>query len=379
MIITRPTALPDSQDMSDMSKTSKINPSWSCDWDNLLKSMAGLPLDAGINCHRDFVKTLNKVLVPADANPIYWSLENGGIRALLPTYIRRVSAHFFHWLELNTTADLYPGRGGIIAEDNNGHGAQELMSQILKCGDWHKFSINCVADSKSEKSLLQAAMRCSIEPYVTSVRVCPYISLPENWDDLYNRLSKSFRYNIRNGEKKLNAEGELGFTRIYRSDQVDLFLEQLSQIERSSWKEIAKTSLTKNPLQETFHSKLAPIAAENRMLRSYVLTLNGSPIAHIYGLLRDRIFYCLKLSFSEAFRKYSPGIVITALAMKDLITSSTLFWDFVGPVEDYKMRWTSDTYTLRSYIFFNSGVKGRLLYGRHLVRKFLRERQRFEK
>ena len=74
------------------------------------------------------------------------------------------------------------------------------------------------------------------------------------------------------------------------------------------------------------------------IFRGYVLYLDDLPIAHVYGVLLGWIFYSLKLSYSEEYRKYSPGIVVTALALQGLIAEGVKFWDFSGPTEDYKIK-----------------------------------------
>jgi CelD/BcsL family acetyltransferase involved in cellulose biosynthesis len=130
----------------------------------------------------------------------------------------------------------------------------------------------------------------------------------------------------------------------------------------------AGTSLTANTLQENFHSRLAPIAAATDMFRGYILYLNGAPIAHVFGMLCDGVFYSLKLSYSEDYRKYSPGIVTTALVIQKLILERVKFWDFAGPTEDYKRRWTGKSYSLRTLTFFSQSPRGKFLKLRRKIR-----------
>ena len=184
-------------------------------------------------------------------------------------------------------------------------------------------------------------------------------------------LAKKFRYNMRNGQKLLSEVGRLSFERMTEENEVSRFLDDAYSIEKRSWKEAAGTSITTNPLQETFHSRLAPIAASNRIFRGYVLYLDDLPISHVYGLMCGDVFYSLKLSHCEQHRKYSPGIVMIALAIQDLISDGVKFWDFSGPTEEYKRRWTKDAYCLRTYTVFSRTIRGRLLRLRSKIKDLL--------
>jgi len=209
--------------------------------------------------------------------------------------------------------------------------------------------------------------------HVDSETFYPYIEFPETWEQMKERFGKKFRYNLRSRKKKLEQIGEVSITCYSSPDQTAEFLEKMLGIERNSWKESSGTSITTNANQKLFHTKLAEAASQRGMLQGYVMELSHKPIAHIYGLYWQNTFFCLKSSICEEFRKYSPGVVLKAMVMERLVNTSAGYWDFVGPSEDHKLRWTKDNYSIRNYIVFNTTVMGQLLEKKMKMGNLFRE------
>jgi CelD/BcsL family acetyltransferase involved in cellulose biosynthesis len=238
--------------------------------------------------------------------------------------------------------------------------------------DWDVFSLSVVAGSDTEKLLLQTATENTCVYRKVSEFPIPYIDLSKPWTEYFDGLRKKFRYTIRSGDKQLRSLGELKSVTFTDPASCEEYLRHVYTIERNSWKEDRRTSITSNPTQSEFHKKLAFLAATDRLLRGYVLFLNGQPIAHIFGLRVGQTFFDLKESYNEAYGENSPGAVLKAHAIQDLISENVRFWDFVGPAEFHKLRWTSLTYVQRTYSVFSRRAKGRSLQFRHDFAKRLR-------
>jgi len=342
------------------------------DWNNLFGK--GLPISegSGITSRFEFVDVLDRVLVPAEAKRIFWTIEAEGRDHYFPCFIEKKSNRFVSWAELRHIPDLYPGRSGLAELIGNESNISAALENVFDQQErWDSFSLCVLAGGPMERCLLAAARRRNAIPYLESALNYPYVILPGNWDELYSGFSKKFRYNIRNSQKLIKELGELSLKRVTSENEVREFLDAVYSIERNSWKEEAGTSLTKNKIQEVFHEQLAPIAADSGLFRSYVLYLNCTPVAHVYGLLCHGVFYSLKLSYIEQYRKVAPGIVLTALVLQDLIADGVKCWDWSGPSEEYKRRWSKDVYCLRTYKFFGNSWKGQLLRFRTRVKEYL--------
>ena len=350
----------------DTCKAKKVYPS---------KTLSPLKNSAVIS-RLEFVELIDKILVPESAKRVIWSVESEGHTHYFPCFIEKKGRTILGWRELRHMPDLYPGRSEAAVQIGSDFQSKNLLAAAFGGAHrWDCFSFRVLAGSLMEQQLLTYARQFGCLPFLDSEVFYPYIDLPDNWDDLYGSYQKKFRYNLRNCEKQLNEMGVLTLESVVTQDKVDQFLENVLKIERESWKEKAGTSLTTNDIQKTFHVLLAPKAIASGIFRGYVLKLDSIPIAYVYGLYSNHVFHSLKLSFSEQFRLYAPGTVITKKAVQDLIEIGASVWDFAGPSEPYKLRWTKDEYCLRSYTVMSSSWRGRLLGARRRSNKLVRPSQ----
>ena len=358
--------------MTKVLENSELAPELHDQWNGQFGSGDTPPTGAGVMCRLEVVDIIDKVLIPPHAKRVIWSITDQNSGSFFPCVISSKSAGPISWSELKPIPDHYPVRSAPAANFDDGETVSDLLSAPFdNWRRWDCFITNAIAGGKYEKKLLEVGRANGFEPTVISEIHCPYIRLPDNWSSLYDNYAKKFRYTIRHGEKLLSDRGTLELRCFTEADNVDNFLHDFLSVEKLSWKEETGTSITQNPEQERFYSKLAPVAAATGLFRAYILYLDGAAIAHIYGLYCDDTFYCLKLSFVEAYKKCSPGIIITAMAIKDLINESAKLWDFVGPTEEYKKRWAKETYGIRTYVFFSRTLKGRALFFRRMLQNFL--------
>lgn len=332
-----------------------------------------LPTGLGPFCHPDLALLAKRILAPSTELDLRVLEIDGAPAAILPCYRESLGTMGFKWRHTGCIANLYPGRTGIIHDQKNPSAAKALTRVVLDEDDsWDQLSISVVSGSDTEAALLSTSNGLGLDFRITSEFDIPYIMFPTDWESYFGSLPKKFRYTIRSGERKLQDIGELSLRTYTNPDQCAEFLNYVEAIEKSSWKEAAKTSLTQQQLQWDFHAALSETAARAGMLRGFVLLLDQRPIAHIFGLRSGDTFCDLKESFDEDFSGNSPGAVLKALAMKENIAESITGWDFIGRAEFHKMRWTKDTYRIRTFIFF-AGQKGRILRYRHDIGVLLRK------
>lgn len=297
------------------------------------------------------------------------------LRGLLPCY--RQAGGPARGRRLGIVTDIYPGRTGLLAADPRPAVAGALLEHALIADRrWDLFTLGVVAGADSERILCEFADTHGLQTEILQEEVCPYIDFPESWEAYLKSVSRKFRYNVRNREKKLRAAGDVELRCITGADECADFLDTMLDIDRHSWKEEAGTSMTQRPEQAIYHRRIAPLCAEQGLLRCYLLMLDGEAIAYLFGMLDGTIYYNLKSSYREQHRQLSPGVVLKAMIMRELIEQGLRTWDFVGTAEPHKLQWSKDTYTLRRYAVFNRTLRGRLLHGRqrvgHIVRRLRR-------
>lgn len=328
------------------------------------RTLDGAPVDAppwnswqeiALSCKRE-------VLGPDATSEAFWirSLVESG-RVGQPVFLSSPAPGPVNWVFAGTVSrgsglvagertlrcvrEAYSGRGGLLVRNGDGTHAADLLARLRQPGNgWDVVVLSVVEGSESHRALLDFQERGAMTRCIGKSE-SPYFSLGESIDVLLAALPKKMRWTMRKGEKDLRELGALEYREYTGADEVADFRSAIEQVERTSWKQEAGTSIARNEFQQRFYDTMLRHAAEGRRLSGHVLSLNSRPIAFILGILDDGgVFLDLKESFSEEFGVHSPGHVLKRYALARLIARGARTYDFMGACDPYKMRWTSTTY-----------------------------------
>jgi CelD/BcsL family acetyltransferase involved in cellulose biosynthesis len=218
--------------------------------------------------------------------------------------------------------------------------------------------------------LLKATTSLGIPVRVLGKYESPYIELHPTWEALLAALPKKMRWTIRKSEKDLSALGSLTYEEVTAPEGVASLLAAIYEIEQKSWKEQSGTSITAQAGQREFYESCVAQGAQAGILSAHVLRLDGKPIAYILGIAAgDGVFLDQKESFDLAYSEHSPGHVLKHFAIERLLARGVKLYDLMGECEQYKMRWTSKTYTRLSLALYNRNLGGRLSHLRSMLRR----------
>jgi CelD/BcsL family acetyltransferase involved in cellulose biosynthesis len=92
------------------------------------------------------------------------------------------------------------------------------------------------------------------------------------------------------------------------------FTSDAETVRRASWQRV-DGPLARDPrtTQESFTD-----LAERGLFRSFVLRVNDTPCAFLFGFQSRGVYYVNSLGYDAAFSRYSPGIAIVFLALQAL-------------------------------------------------------------
>jgi len=280
--------------------------------------------------------------------------DNNKIVAIAPVYAREKRFVFLRYIELATVARLYCGRERFLVKN---HEVKYFKALLAFINDFfsHPVRFNFCAVIGSETERMVKAASSTYKLRKIDRLESPYIEIPDKWEEMFSSLRKKLRYGIRNSEKKLAKQGAVR-VKVFTNDDFDELLMSIFAIEKRSWKEDAGTSITKNNRQEQFYRYFTPIAGREGLLRCFVLYIEDNPIAYVYGLIFEGVFYDFKESYCKSYTKISPGQVLKSYLFNDLCESKIHFFDFMGNCESYKMQWTTKTYSQAVYMIYMNTI-----------------------
>lgn len=152
-------------------------------------------------------------------------------------------------------------------------------------------------------------------------RAFHYIVLPSTFDAYLDKFRKKQRYNLKRQVRVMSNDhsGALALACITDPGDVPRLIEQVRTVQQHSWK--AKTYQPGSPDATARAAALASTARAG-LLRAYVLTANGHPVAYALGYIFNRVYHYAKIGYDSQLAMYSPGNVLLFLAIQDLIENA---------------------------------------------------------
>lgn len=168
---------------------------------------------------------------------------------------------------------------------------------------------------------------------------CPYLALPDTWDEYAKRLGKKMRSNIGYYERLI--EKTYPDTRHVLADasSLDAGMTALFDLHQRRWNARWLPGVLGNKRVQTFHRDVAARFLENGWLRLHLLYAEGSIRSVLYCFAYGgRTAYYLG-GFAPELSKFSLGTVLTAKAIRHAIGEGHSEFDFLRGQEPYKYRW----------------------------------------
>ncbi|MBN2113220.1 MAG: GNAT family N-acetyltransferase [Acidimicrobiia bacterium] len=170
----------------------------------------------------------------------------------------------------------------------------------------------------------------------------PIIRLEGDWDSYLASRPGHLRHELARKQKRLEAEWEAKWVHVADAAGVERAMTEVLRIERNSWKHPTGTSLVSEPGAAAFYGRIARNAAAAGWLRVELLYLDGEPVAHILGVAYRGTYYALKTSYDEAYRAWSPGVVLFQHAIRKAFEDGLHTFDFLGADARWKSELAND-------------------------------------
>jgi len=148
-----------------------------------------------------------------------------------------------------------------------------------------------------------------------------YLVLPESFDAYLGQFRKKQRYNLRRQVRVLSEAhaNRLELNCLRQARDVDVLIDSIHAITERSW----KAAKLRRAIPEAVEKPAGLAAlAEQGLLRSYVLTADGTPCAYVLGYLYNGIYHYANIGYDARFAPYSPGNVLLFLVIEDLIKNA---------------------------------------------------------
>lgn len=141
-------------------------------------------------------------------------------------------------------------------------------------------------------------------------------------DHMRLRVGSSRRKGLARTRRRLEEIGEVKHECHTCGEGLDRALSFFLRIEASGWKGRRGTALVCRQETREFARRAFTGDRSNSICRADVLTVGGNPIAVSLIALAGRTGFAVKACYDEAYRKYSPGLLLEAEIVRDFLSSN---------------------------------------------------------
>lgn len=289
--------------------------------------------------------------------------EAGEVLAILPCYSHQVGSILgLRLLTLSAFPELYYTRAGLLCRPDRPDAIAALLTyRGPEWARWTRLAVSVVEGSPSQQLLNKALQAAGLSCSTKILPPSPYIELTRPEEEFFAGLDKKFFSNLRKRERDFRKLGKINLVVYEKNDDILSFLETIDRIERASWKEKHGTSITTNLLQRGFYKELMPHAANKKWFFGIVLWIDENPVAYGLRLHFNNVLECLKTSYVQEYKRYSPGNLLMSMLIHLLHERKIDYCDLEGNVEENKMKWAKKTYNHMRYVIYREGLFGNLL------------------
>lgn len=168
---------------------------------------------------------------------------------------------------------------------------------------------------------------------------CCAVSLPATWELYLRQISSKEREKIRYRSRRLEKKYRVKYRRCFNADEIEPILKQLFDLHAKRWQQNGQPGSFAIPERRTFYRLLSSVLLNRNWLEFWILELDDTPAAAIYGFTYRGCCYSLQEGFDPAFNADSVGYVLRGHVLRHLIESGIHKYDFLGGVTDSKLRW----------------------------------------
>ena len=166
--------------------------------------------------------------------------------------------------------------------------------------------------------------------------VCPYLSLPGNYEMLLRGLTSHGRQRKRRQLRKARKDFRVKLTLLDTVAAVRSAFPTVLALSTSARGMHGQRSPFANAEYAGFHREVIELLLPEQVAKLYLLCFDDKPVAFQYGYQLLGKYYDFQNGFDLLLGEYSPGAVLLQLILEHLIAQGVTEFDFLRGEEAYK-------------------------------------------
>jgi len=193
------------------------------------------------------------------------------------------------------------------------------------------------------------------------IDICPYLILPNSFDDYKKMMGRKRVKNIERRERRLQELGKLEIKTHENFDSLEKAMNVFYKLHQKRWVQKGEEGVFAKKKFRIFHLDLAKRFEKNGWLDLNFLTLNEKPIATMYSFDYYNKKYLYLSGFDPEYSKFSPGNLLEISTIEKSFENGLEEIDYLRGHHLYKYNWCTNERKNIELKFLNKGLVSKLL------------------
>jgi len=240
---------------------------------------------------------------------------------------------------------------------------EAFLEHLESRGDWDVAVLQKLPASSATLKALEAGLPGRLPWRRAGTLLSPYLAIAGRWELFYGTRTQRFKKTVRNIQNRLERAGRVSVEQHRDLDPSGPLFHEVVELTRRSWKADRGVALATMPRMPEFFRELTRRATARQWLSVWLLRLDSRPIAMEYQLQADGKVHALRADYDMAYRELSPGSALNFAIVRALFEGGGVHEYDMGPgLNEYKLRWASETHETTTLQIYRASLYGRLLH-----------------
>jgi len=230
---------------------------------------------------------------------------------------------------------------------------------------WHLADLSGLRESDPAAQEFERVLRAGAARVDEQQHPCSAIELPDDFEDYLARLSSKFRQRYRQRTNKLLRSCDVRFLRTGSEAELPAHLDALFRLHQARWTQTGRPGVFADPLMRSFYLDVSRRLLRSGRLRFWQLEANGGIRASQFAFAYDGVLHSLQEAYDAEFSVPGVGglgVTLRGQVLRAAIEEGLRNYDFLGGVEDHKLRWGASVHTVRRVRLARRGAAGRVAW-----------------
>jgi CelD/BcsL family acetyltransferase involved in cellulose biosynthesis len=300
----------------------------------------------------------------AGSNPclLRVTTDNGRTLGIAPVYVERLRGRV---RRLGLLGDRMVGSEylGLAAREGSeaevAHAAADWLA--AEQPSWDLADLNGLREGDPAAREFEFALRAGAARVDDQTHPCSAVALPDDFEEYLAGLGSKFRQTYRQRTNKLLRACEVRFLRTESEAELPIHLEAMFRLHQARWTRAGRPGSFADPRKRSFYYDVSRRLLRSGRLRLWHLEADGAIRASQFAFAYDGVLYSLQEAYDDQFRVPGVGglgVVLRGRVLRAAIEEGLRTYDFLGGVEDHKLRWGASTHNIRRVRLGRRGARG---------------------